>query len=145
MVIFQLAPFDMVFAHNFHHSSHSLIHKRENKMTSTLAQNWRTCGIEPGDLVLVHSSLKRTIQTFNTTPQAVMGSFLEAAGPDGTVLFPLFNFDFTKGTPFDIRSTPSQMGALTEAARQYPGRITKRPSDLFVRGDRSTGQKVRRG
>jgi aminoglycoside 3-N-acetyltransferase len=113
----------MVFAHNFHHSSHSLIHKRENKMTSTLAQNWRKCGINPGDLVLVHSSLKRTIQTFNTTPQALMESFLEAAGPDGTVLFPLFNFDFTKGTPFDIRSTPSQMGALTEAARQYPGAL----------------------
>lgn len=89
-------------------------------MNSVLAQNWRKCGIHPGDVVLVHSSLKRTLQTHNTTPQAVMESFLEAVGPDGTVLFPLFNFDFTKGVPFDIRSTPSQMGALTEAARLHP-------------------------
>ena len=89
-------------------------------MNSVLAQNWRKCGINPGDVVLVHSSLKRTLQTHNTTPQAVMESFLEAVGPDGTVLFPLFNFDFTKGVPFDIRSTPSQMGALTEAARLHP-------------------------
>ena len=92
-------------------------------MTSLLAQNWRKCGIQPGDTVLVHSSLKRTLIDYNTTPQAVMESFLEAAGPEGTVLFPLFNFDFTKGVPFDIRSTPSQMGALTEAARLHPGAV----------------------
>jgi len=88
-------------------------------MNSALAQNWRKCGVNPGDIVLVHSSLKRTLQTYNTTPLAVMESFLEAVGPDGTVLFPLFNFDFTKGVPFDIRNTPSQMGALTEAARVH--------------------------
>ena len=92
-------------------------------MTSLLAQNWRECGIQPGDTVLVHSSLKRTLTEHNTTPQAVMESFIEAAGPEGTVLFPLFNFDFTKGVPFDIRNTPSQMGALTEAARLHPGAV----------------------
>jgi aminoglycoside 3-N-acetyltransferase len=94
--------------------------EEESTMISVLAQNWRRCGLQPGDIVLIHSSLKRTLQTYNTTPQAVMESFLEAVGPDGTVLFPLFNFDFTRGVPFDIRSTPSQMGALTEAARLHP-------------------------
>ena len=92
-------------------------------MNSVLSQNWRKCDINPGDTVLVHSSLKRTLQTHNTTPQAVMESFLEAVGPDGTVLFPLFNFDFTKGVRFDIRSTPSQMGALTETARLHPDAV----------------------
>lgn len=33
---------------------------------------------------------------------------------------PLFNFDFTQDVPFDIRHTPSQMGALSEAARLHP-------------------------
>jgi aminoglycoside 3-N-acetyltransferase len=94
--------------------------EEDGTMASALAQNWRRCGIHQGDTVLVHSSLKRTLQTHNTTPPSVMESFLEAVGPDGTVLFPLFNFDFTKGVPFDIRSTPSQMGALTEAARLHP-------------------------
>ena len=47
-------------------------------MNSVLAQNWRKCGIYPGDVVLVHSSLKRTLQTHNTTQQAVMESLLEA-------------------------------------------------------------------
>ena len=27
-------------------------------------------------------------------------SFLEALGPGGTLLLPLFNFDFTRGMPF---------------------------------------------
>ncbi|MBT9143694.1 MAG: hypothetical protein DDT29_02102 [Dehalococcoidia bacterium] len=45
-------------------------------MNSVLAQNWRKCGINPGDVILIHSSLKRTLQTYNTTPQAVLESFL---------------------------------------------------------------------
>lgn len=90
-------------------------------MTLTLAQDWRRCGIEPGDTVLIHSSLKRTLLRDRTiTPEVVLESFLEAVGPSGTAVFPLFNFDFAKGVPFDIRSTPSHMGALTEAARVHP-------------------------
>jgi aminoglycoside 3-N-acetyltransferase len=49
--------------------------------------------------------------------------FLDAVGPGGTLLFPLFNFDFTKGAAFDMRSTPSHMGALTEAARLHKGAV----------------------
>lgn len=92
-------------------------------MKKALAQRWNSCGINPGDLVLIHSSLRRTLSEHNTTVQEVFESFLEAVGPTGTLMFPLFNFDFTKSTPFDIRSTPSQMGALTEAARLYPGAV----------------------
>ncbi len=92
-------------------------------MTSQLARMWQACGIQPGDTVLVHSSAKRTLVKHNTTPEAVMESFLEAAGPDGTVVFPLFNFDFVKSMPFDIRTTQSQMGALTEAARLHPSSV----------------------
>ncbi|MFZ2095101.1 MAG: AAC(3) family N-acetyltransferase [Anaerolineales bacterium] len=92
-------------------------------MVSDMAQNWQECGINSGDIVLIHSSLKRSLQQYSTTPQAMMESFLEAVGPRGTVLFPLFNFDFTKGVPFDIRATPSQMGALTEVARKHPDAV----------------------
>lgn len=37
----------------------------------------------------------------------------------GTLLFPSFNFEFTESVPFDIKTTPSHMGALTEAARMH--------------------------
>jgi aminoglycoside 3-N-acetyltransferase len=89
-------------------------------MKSTLARMWRDCGVNQGDVLLVHSSLKRVLRAHKVSPSDVMESFLEAVGPDGTMLFPLFNFDFTKGTPFDLRNTPSQMGALTESARNHP-------------------------
>ena len=35
-------------------------------------------------------------------------------------MLPLFNFDFPTTKVFDIRHTPSQMGALTEVARKRP-------------------------
>ena len=92
-------------------------------MKTSLAQQWQECGIEQGDTILIHSSLKRTLQTYKATPQDVMESFLEVVGTDGTLMFPLFNFDFTKGTPFNLRSTPSHMGALSEAARTYPNAV----------------------
>ena len=36
----------------------------------------------------------------------------------GTLIIPLFNFGFTKGETFDINSTPSKMGVLTEFFRK---------------------------
>ena len=48
---------------------------------------------------------------------------LSAVGNEGTLLFPLFNFDFTQGVPFNIKTTPSHMGVLTECARLYPGSV----------------------
>ena len=85
-----------------------------------LANLWRSCGVEQGDVLLVHSSLSRTLKTYQVSPEEVLESFLWAVGTQGTLLLPLFNFDFTKGVPFDIRHTPSQMGALTEAGRRHP-------------------------
>ncbi len=79
--------------------------------------------INRGDHVLIHSSIKRTCQTFGVTPSDILQSFIDAVGPWGTLLFPLFNFDFTKGITFDIRNTKSEMGALTETARRHPRAI----------------------
>ena len=91
----------------------------------SLANEWLKAGVQDGDVLLVHSSIKRTLsrymkQRIKISPQDILESFLKAVGSSGTLLLPLFNFDFTKGIPFDIRSTPSQMGALTEAGRLHP-------------------------
>lgn len=92
-------------------------------MLKDLTEKWRQCGIREGDIVLFHSSLKRTLKETGTTPEEVLASLLNAVGPSGTMLFPLFNFDFTKGVPFDIRTTPSKMGILTEMARGHPDAV----------------------
>ena len=93
-----------------------------------LVSEWHAAGIEPGDTILIHTSLKRTFtryaeQGHTLTPQLILDSFRQALGPEGTLLLPLFNFDFTRGVPFDMRTTPSQMGALTEAGRLTPGAV----------------------
>jgi len=93
-----------------------------------LAAEWRAAGLQPGDTALIHTSLKRTFtrwaeQGHALTPQLILDSFRLALGEEGTLLLPLFNFDFTKGVPFDLRTTPSQMGALTEAGRLTPGAV----------------------
>lgn len=86
-----------------------------------LANNWRSSGVEPGGVLLVHSSLKRTLAKYPLLkPSDILESFLIAVGNSGTLLLPVFNFNFNAGKPFDITSTPSQMGALTEAARIHP-------------------------
>ncbi|MCW8137967.1 MAG: AAC(3) family N-acetyltransferase [Planctomycetota bacterium] len=92
-----------------------------------LADDWRSAGLRPGDTVLVHSSIARTIRRLkqhlpDAGPVHVLDSLLVAVQP-GTLLLPLFNFDFTRGVAFDMRNTPSQMGALTEAARTHPGAV----------------------
>jgi aminoglycoside 3-N-acetyltransferase len=79
--------------------------------------------VEPGRTMLLHSSLIRTMRVHRCRPEDVLSAFLERLGPQGTLLLPLFNFDFTKGVPFDIRHSPSQMGALTEIGRNWPGAV----------------------
>lgn len=94
------------------------------KMIHILAQEWRCAGIEPGDTILIHSSISRVLRRIaksgeNANPEVVLDSLLAAVGEEGTLMLPLFNFDFTRGVPFDILSTPSHMGSLTEAGRKH--------------------------
>ena len=110
----------------------------KTKIIKNWTQMWQQAGIRPGDLVLIHSSISRTLKTAKLAcaeigPSDLLQSFIDSVSPDGTVLFPLFNFDFTKGTPFDIRTTPSHMGSLTECARIHPQAIrTQHPLYSFA-------------
>ena len=94
----------------------------------TLQQRWSMAGLNEGDTVLIHSNIKRTLVEYRRnevqiSPEDILKSFLDVIGSKGTLVLPLFNFDFTKGVPFDIRTSESQMGALTEMGRKYPGAV----------------------
>lgn len=94
-------------------------------MIQKLSDEWKNAGIQEGDVLLVHSNIKRTFKRYlklgaKLSPQDILESLLNAVGQSGTLLLPLFNFDFSKGVPFDIKNTPSHMGALTEAGRIHP-------------------------
>jgi len=91
----------------------------------TLVNEWKESGVQEGDVLLVHSNIARLFKRYlklgvRLTSQDILESFLGAVGPTGTLLVPLFNFDFANNMPFDIKNTPSHMGALTEAARMHP-------------------------
>ncbi len=97
----------------------------EEIVAEELSTSWKESGIADGDTVLVHSSLSKFIRKhksagINLTPQIILESFMNAVGEKGTLIFPTYNFEFTKGKTFDIRNSKSETGALTEAARLHP-------------------------
>jgi aminoglycoside N3'-acetyltransferase len=97
-------------------------------MRNPLDGHWDDSGINKGDCVLIHSSMKRTFSNLTklgveTNPRLVIDSLLGAVGRTGTILLPLFNFDFPVTKVFSINSTPSQMGLVTEFARQQYGGV----------------------
>lgn len=98
------------------------------KIIETLATDWKSAGVEKGDTILIHSNLSRTLRRVvkmggEANPSIIVKSFLCALGKEGTLIAPLFNFDFTQGIPFDIRESKSAMGAFTETVRKWPGAV----------------------
>jgi aminoglycoside 3-N-acetyltransferase len=80
-------------------------------------------GLAPGDTVIVHSSYK-SLGGVAGGAERVIGTFLELVGPDGTVLFPTFNFQsWTETHYFDIYETPGMMGVIGELARARPDAV----------------------
>ena len=101
----------------------------ETKIIDTLVQNWKRSGLKEGDLVLVHSSLKRLLLKLKdefgeiVSPKLIYDSLLKTLGEKGTLILPLYNFDFPNTMYFNINETPSQMGALTEIGRNQENAV----------------------
>jgi aminoglycoside 3-N-acetyltransferase len=93
-----------------------------------IAGDLRALGLVRGDRVLVHSSLSR-IGNVEGGAEAVVDALLEVLGPEGTLAVPTFPFDgsmleyLLSDPPFDAETTPSKMGAISEAVRRRPGAI----------------------
>lgn len=79
-----------------------------------------------GDIVFVHSSLDGMQLDFPWFK--VLAILREAVGPRGTLVFPTYprglSYEFlSQGNVFDVHSTPSFTGALSELARRVPGAV----------------------
>ena len=93
-----------------------------------LKKRWLSAGVEEGDTLLLHSNIMRTLgllrrNGYEPSVNTILESFIQSVGGQGTLVFPLFNFDFTSGVQFDIRTSKSHMGALTEEARNHPNAV----------------------
>lgn len=81
--------------------------------------------IAPGDILVVSSDVLRIAIACRDEGERFdanrfIDSLLARVGPGGTVLFPTFTWEFCKTGRFDVRETPSLMGALTNAALKRP-------------------------
>ena len=85
-----------------------------------LVSEFRRIGLSNSDVLLVHSSFK-SFGGVEGGPQTVIDALMNVLGSEGTLIVPRFNFDFsTYGTTWDVRSTPSHMGIISEFVRKDP-------------------------
>ncbi len=83
--------------------------------------NLQSLGIVEGDALMVHASL-RSVGNFENRAAILISALLDALGPSGTLLMPALSYEnVTAEQPvFDVRQTPSCVGALTEYFRTLP-------------------------
>ena len=85
--------------------------------------------LKKGETIIVHTSYK-SLGGVEGGADTVIDVMCELVGKEGTVLFPAFNFQsWTESHYFDVKETPSKMGAITEQARLRPNALrTPHPS-----------------
>lgn len=92
--------------------------------TQQIASDARALGVRQGSVLLVHSSL-RSLGKKGIHPQEVIDGLLLALGDHGTLVFPALSYLHcgpAHSLTFDVRHTPSNVGALPEYFRtSVPG------------------------
>lgn len=102
----------------------------ETRATATresIAADLSRVGIEPGDVVFLHSSLK-SLGWVEGGAEAVVEAFLDAVGPEGLVAAPTLTASFALGCmyrdlvgyAFDPKETPSRVGKITDTLWRRP-------------------------
>lgn len=89
----------------------------------SIANDLRALGIEPGDVVFFHSSLK-SLGWVEGGAEAVVDAFLDAVGSEGLVIVPTLTFTYADGElrkyAFDPKETPSRVGRITDTLWRRP-------------------------
>ncbi len=91
-----------------------------------LIEQLRNMGIRTGDTVLVHSSMSK-IGYLENGPETFVSALLEVLGATGNLMMPSspnpsLQIEYIQETPrFDVKASPSKLGAITEYFRKLPG------------------------
>jgi aminoglycoside 3-N-acetyltransferase len=89
-----------------------------------LAASFLAAGVRPGGVLLVHSSLS-SLGDVPGGADTVLDALLLALGPNGTLVVPTLSYLFcTEENPvFDVRSTPTSLGAIPSCALKRAGAL----------------------
>ena len=91
-----------------------------NVTRDDIARSLTAMGLKAGDRVMVHSSLS-SMGHVEGGAATVVQAFLDVVGPQGTLMVPTFTHSSCEY--FDPLESPSLNGAVTEAARRFPGAV----------------------
>ncbi len=96
----------------------------EQEAQDRITQDVLALGVRPGGILLVHSSLS-SLGHVAGGPETVIRGLWQALGPHGTLLLPALSYEYVgKDNPvFDVRRTPSNVGAIPEHFRLRPGTL----------------------
>lgn len=83
-----------------------------------LVHDLRQLGINPGEMLAVHASMKKIGGHIEGGPASVIHALLEVIGEEGTLVIPVFNHP---ADVIDLRTAPSRLGIISETFRQWPG------------------------
>lgn len=83
-----------------------------------LESDFSDIGLQTGDVVNVHSSMKRIGKHVQGGPETVIHALLNVIGEHGTLVMPVFtNVEKT----INLRTAPSRLGIITETFRTWSG------------------------
>ena len=103
-----------------------------------LSQDLRGLGVEAGATIFIHSSF-RSLGSVIGGAGTVVGAFKDVVGPEGLILMPSFNLVEKRAETWDVETTPSTVGWLTEFFRQMDGTFR---SDHYSHSVASSGKKA---
>jgi len=94
------------------------------EVESRMARDLTTLGVRQGGVLLVHASFK-SLGPLPDGPESAIGGLLAALGRDGTLLMPALSYETVNAEhpDFDVRLTPSCVGALPEFFRKRSGTV----------------------
>lgn len=92
----------------------------------TIHDDLEALGVKKGDVVIIHSSLSR-LGILENGAATVIAAVRHLVGPQGTVVVPTLHLHINAAKylatdpVFDVRTSPSAMGAISEFLRTLPG------------------------
>lgn len=97
------------------------ITRRREKMSDNFRTQLHDLGINKGDIILMHSSMK-ALQT-TKTPIEFIEDILSVIGTEGTILIPAFTYDgVTAENPyFDVKESEPCVGLIPRSFYKMPG------------------------